>query len=194
MGNRSIAHVGRTANAMKACLLIIDVQTALFAESPPPADADNIIERINALAGRARDGGTKVIVIHHEEPGPELEYNSAGWQTDPRLHVEADDLHVRKATVDSFLDTTLEAYLRDNGIDHLTICGYATEFCIDTTVRRAAALGYQVTLASDAHTTQDKPDLSAELIRRHHNRTLANATFKAPIVVRPSAELWRSMC
>ncbi|MEO6004569.1 MAG: cysteine hydrolase family protein [Opitutus sp.] len=175
---------------MKSCLLIIDVQTALFAESPTPADADVVIERINALAGRARARGLKVIVVHHEEPSSELEYNSAGWQTDPRLHVQPGDLHVRKTTVDSFLETTLESILRDAAIDHLTICGYATEFCIDTTVRRAASLGYEVTLASDAHTTQDKPDLSAELIRRHHNRTLANAAFKSPIKVCPSDQLW----
>jgi nicotinamidase-related amidase len=45
---------------------------------------------------------------------------------------------------------------------------------VDTTVRRAAGLGYSVELVSDAHTTHDKSHASAEQIRAHHNATLQN--------------------
>lgn len=64
--------------------------------------------------------------------------------------------------------------LSNHGIQQLIICGYATEFCIDTTVRSAAAHGYNIVLASDAHTTHDKDHLSAHIIRDHHNRTLSS--------------------
>ncbi|WP_335340099.1 isochorismatase family protein [Collimonas pratensis] len=59
-------------------------------------------------------------------------------------------------------------------VDHLVICGYASEFCVDTTVRSAAAQGYPVTLVSDAHTTHDKPHASGQQIRTHENATLPN--------------------
>ena len=57
-----------------------------------------------------------------------------------------------------------------------------TEFCVDTTTRRALAAGYPVVLVADAHTPEDKPHLSAAQIIRHHNETLANITSFGPQV------------
>ena len=77
----------------------------------------------------------------------------------------------------------MAALLAGLGVEHLIVCGYATEFCVDTTIRQAAALGYAITLAADAHTTHDKPHASGELIRRHHNATLSSIeSFGVPIV------------
>ena len=76
--------------------------------------------------------------------------------------------------------TNLEEILKSKGIDNLVICGYASEFCVDTTVRRAAALGFTVSLVSDAHTTHDKDHVSASKIREHHNCTLPNITSFGP--------------
>jgi nicotinamidase-related amidase len=157
---------------MKTCLLVIDLQAGLFAETPHPADADETIARINALADRARSRGVPVIYVHHEEPG--LEFGTAAWKLDTRVHSQPGDLSFRKKTVDSFFETELQQLLAQHAITHLTICGYATEFCVDTTSRRAIALGYPVTLISDGHTTQDRPYLSAALIRRHHTETLTS--------------------
>lgn len=177
---------------MKTALLVIDLQTGLFAEEPPPSEADAVIERINALAERARAQGDPVIFVQHEEPGTAWAFGAAGWDLDPRVKVCDSDLRLRKTTLDSFLDSPLQSMLAAHDVDRLTVCGYATEFCVDTTVRRAAALGYSVTLVSDGHTTQDKPYLSAALIRRHHNETLAEVTsFRGKISVAPAASLWK---
>ena len=81
---------------------------------------------------------------------------------------------------DSFLRTNLEDILNSKGINDLIICGYASEFCVDTTVRRAAALGFAVSLVSDAHTTHDKDHASAVKIREHHNCTLPNISSFGP--------------
>jgi hypothetical protein len=43
-----------------------------------------------------------------------------------------------------------------------------------TACRAAVALGYQVTLLSDAHSTFDSPVLTAEQIVAHHNSTLGD--------------------
>jgi len=62
------------------------------------------------------------------------------------------------------------------GVNKLVVCGYASEFCVDTTVRRAAGFGYPVILVSDAHTTHDKAHATGSKIREHHNVTLSNVS------------------
>ena len=55
-----------------------------------------------------------------------------------------------------------------------------SEYCDDTTTRRALALGYPVVLVSDGHSTLDNDVLPAELIIKHHNSTLVNVTSFGP--------------
>ncbi|MNP87043.1 Isochorismatase family protein [compost metagenome] len=50
-----------------------------------------------------------------------------------------------------------------------------TQYCVDTSCRVAAELGFKPVLVSDAHTCMDTPGLSAEAIVAHHNSTLAGA-------------------
>ena len=65
---------------MNTALLVIDVQAALFESNPPPGDADGVIQRINALAERARALSVPVIYVHHERAGTPLAADSPGWQ------------------------------------------------------------------------------------------------------------------
>jgi nicotinamidase-related amidase len=51
---------------------------------------------------------------------------------------------------------------------------------VDTTVRRSAALGFEVTLVADAHTTHDRPHATAAAIRAHENATLPDITSFGP--------------
>jgi nicotinamidase-related amidase len=96
------------------------------------------------------------------------------------LHVQPADTRICKTTPDSFLRTELAEQLARWCTSRLIICGYASEFCVDTTARRALALGWSVTLAADAHTTHDKPHLSAAQIRAHHNATLPDISSFGP--------------
>ncbi|MBA2676594.1 cysteine hydrolase family protein [Ramlibacter sp.] len=176
---------------MKQALLVIDVQRGLFDAAPRPDEADAVVDRINALAARARAAGVPVVFVQHEEgEGSDLAHRSPGWQLEQRLAVESTDVHVRKTTPDSFLRTELGPLLERWGTQQVVVCGYATEFCVDTTTRRAAALGYRVILAADAHTTHDKPHATARQIRAHHNATLAAiGSFGRPIVARAAADI-----
>lgn len=64
-----------------------------------------------------------------------------------------------------------------------------TEFCVDTTCRRALSLGFDVTLVSDADTTKDAL-LPAEQIIKHHNSILpAVAHPDRRLIVKPSREI-----
>ena len=171
-------------------LIVIDVQAALFNPLPRPFEADAVLARINGLTARARAAGVPVVWVQHERDQHALAHGSPGWALADALRTAAEDHCVRKTTPDSFLRTGLADWLAARGLRHLVVCGYATEFCIDTSSRRAAGLGLAVTLAADAHTTHDKPHASGAQIRAHHNATLPDLTsFGVPIRALPSAEI-----
>ncbi len=157
-----------------SAVLIIDVQRGLFEDNPKPYETDDFIHKINNITSKARSSKIPVIFIQHECEVDLLEYKSESWNLLPELYVINSDYKVRKTTPDSFLNTKLNDILKALGVTNLVICGYASEFCVDTTVRRSAALGYNVQLVSDAHTTHDKEHSSAKQIIEHHNHTLSS--------------------
>ena len=173
---------------MSSALLVIDVQNEFWRTAPGPVLADEVVARINVLATRARQQAAPVIFVQHEVRRGRPVHGSEGWVLVPELDVRQGDHVVRKTTPDSFLRTDLGELLATLEVTHLVVCGYATEFCVDTTVRRAAALGYDVTLAADAHTTHDKPHASAAQIRAHHNATLPGITSFGPRIIARMAD------
>ena len=174
---------------MKTAVLVIDVQRGLCDDPPRPHEAHEVMQRINALTGRARAAGAPVAFIQHEN-AIDLEFDSERWQLAGALDTDSRDARIRKTTPDSFLRTPLEAWLSEHGVKRVVVCGYSSEFCGDTTVRRAAALGYHVVLAADAHTSHDKPHATGAKIREHHNATLSDITsFGVPIRAVASAEV-----
>jgi nicotinamidase-related amidase len=165
---------------MSTALLVIDVQRGLFDSEPRPFEADAVIARINVLTARARVADVPIVFVQHESAA--LPVGSDAWRFAAGLYIESRDAVVRKATPDAFLRTELLDLLTTWHIDHVVVCGYACEFCVDTTTRRAAALGYRVTLAADAHTTHDKPHATAAQIRAHENATLPDLTSFGPTI------------
>jgi nicotinamidase-related amidase len=167
-------------------LLVIDVQQAMFAEDDPVYGGAELLAAIGDLLAKARTAEVPVIYIQHNGgPGHPLEPGSAGWPIHPAIAPAAGELVVGKATPDSFHETTLQAALESRGIVKLVVAGIQTELCVDTTCRRAASLGYQTTLARDAHSTWDSRTLSAAQIIAHHNDTL-KGWFVTP---RPASEI-----
>jgi nicotinamidase-related amidase len=153
-------------------LLIIDVQVGLV-ELIPAEIRSSVLSRIKTLLSRARAAGLPVIYIQHEGPkGHPLETHTKGWEIHPSIKPLGSEAVVRKRESDSFFETPLQEELKKRGIKHLVIAGGMTEYCVDTTCRRATSLGYDVTLARDAHFTRDNSVLTAENIIAHHNFVL----------------------
>ena len=165
-----------------AAVVVIDVQRGLFDVEPRPYEADEVVDRINRLADKARSAGAPVVFVQHETRAPGLAFGSDAWQLARGLVFVEGDVLIRKTTPDAYLRTPLEGELVGRGIERVVICGYATEFCVDTTARRSAALGFPVILAADAHTTQDKGHAKAVRIRVHHNATLSSVTSFGPAI------------
>jgi len=155
---------------MTQALLIIDVQAGLFLSEPAPYQASAVLLRINELVQRARAAGVAVIFIQHDGPvGSALEPECLGWQLHPGLLRGERDWLLRKTASDAFYRTELKALLDRLSVTELIVTGYASEFCVDTTIRRAASEGFDVCVVSDAHSTKDRPVLRAEQIIAHLN-------------------------
>ena len=160
-------------------VLVIDVQVGLFQTDPPPFEASKVIARINSVTAKARTVGVPVVFVRHDGPpdGKWLVPDSAGWQLHPELKRDAGELVIRKTTGNAFYGTDLENVLRSRGILSLVIVGYATDFCVDSTLRNAVSKDFKVFVVSDAHTTNDGPALKAALIRQHFNWIWAENSF-----------------
>jgi nicotinamidase-related amidase len=173
---------------MKQAVLVIDVQQGLCEAPEATFDCAGTISRINLVTRKARNAGVPVIYVQHESESGFLEYKSEAWQLAHGLEALPTDLYLRKRTPDSFLRTGLERLLKDHRIERLVICGMHTEFCVDTTTRRALALGFPVVLVSDAHTTAGNTALSPRQVIAHHNITLTNITSFGPRAMAVTSE------
>ncbi len=171
-------------------LLVIDVQVAVIAGETPAWEHEAVLGRIAGLLERARATGTPVIYVQHEEEGyPPLTPGAGGWQIHPAIAPLETEPRVRKRARDSFYDTTLEAELAARGVGKLVVCGCATDYCVDTTVRSALSHGYPVTLVGDAHTTNDSATLTAPQIIAHVNASVTGINPDHESVVVPAAEV-----
>lgn len=153
---------------MNSALLIIDFQNTIFTD-PPAFDAKPVLRRIGVLIEKARNAGTPVIFVQHEEPDSAWRARSESWEFPRAIAPRSGDFVFAKTSCDAFRNTGLQAHLAAHGIRRVFICGYATDFCIDTNVRRAASLELETVVVSDAHTTRDRPHLAAQQIIEHHN-------------------------
>jgi nicotinamidase-related amidase len=110
-----------------------------------------------------------VWVQHHSE---QLQPGSEEWRIVPELDPGESEPVVEKAYGDSFEDTNLESILADLGIGRLVVVGAQTDACIRSTLHGALVRGYDTTLVSDAHTTEDLSQWGApapELVIAHTN-------------------------
>lgn len=160
---------------MATALVIIDVQQGFFTLPQPPHDGERIVERIASLLERARGREVPVFHVQHDGgPGHILEHETPGWRLHPRLAPTDAEHVIEKRHSSAFHGTDLHDLLSGSNIDRIVVAGMQTEYCVDSSCRAAAALGYSVLLARDAHTTLDTPALSAAQIIAHHNLTLGN--------------------
>lgn len=171
-------------------LLIIDMQVGPFAETPR-LDAPSMIQRINRLSDSFRSQGKPVIFIQHD--GSKEDYlfpGSPEWQILPDLIRSDSDKLIGKNANDAFYRTELENYLQEKGINELVICGCATDFCVNATVHSALVKDFNLTVVSDAHTTGDRPGLTARQLIDFHNWLWPNlAATEGKITLKQTAEL-----
>jgi nicotinamidase-related amidase len=170
-------------------LLVVDMQVGLR-NGEPKHDLHGVIERINRLAAKVRErSGTVIFVQHCGGKGDDFEPQTPGWALLPELVRYPADIVVSKSLNDPFAGTELQARLREIGPDRLMITGWATDLCVDTTVRSAIANHHDVVVVTDGHTLSDRPHLDAVSVIRHHHWIWSNLITQRSIRLASTDEL-----
>lgn len=170
-------------------IVVVDMQVGLL-KGPSKRDLHGVVDRINRLTESVRArSGTAIFVQHCGRAGDEFEPETPGWAFLPELRRAQTDVVVRKTLNDSFARTELNAILEKLAPDRVLIAGWATDFCVDATVRSAVSHGYNVVAVADGHTVSDRPDLDARTIIRHHNRIWSNLITDRSVMVVSTDEL-----
>lgn len=139
-----------------SALLVIDVQRGVMAAS---VDSDRVVATIARLVEKARAADVPVVWVQHSSD--ELPVDSEVWQYVPELVAADGEPVVRKTYGDSFEDTELEEVLAARGVGRLVVAGAQTDACIRSTLHGGFTRGYDVTLVTDAHTTEDLSEWGA---------------------------------
>jgi nicotinamidase-related amidase len=131
-------------------VLVIDVQNGVVGDA---YERDTVVANVGAVVDKARAADVPVVWVQHSSEN--LAHGSEQWEIVPELSPDEGEPHVDKRYPDSFEETTLETVLADLAVGHLLVVGAQTDECVRSTLHGALVRGYDATLVSDAHTTED---------------------------------------
>jgi nicotinamidase-related amidase len=138
-------------NRPNTALLVVDVQNGVV-EGAHARDA--VVANISSLVEKARREQIPVVWVQHSDD--HLARGSDDWRIVPELAPDDAEPLVEKSYGDSFEGTSLETVLSGLGVGRLVVVGAQTDACVRSTLHGAFARGYDATLVSDAHTTEDQ--------------------------------------
>lgn len=143
---------------MNRALLVIDVQREYFEGAFPIRHPVGHLEAILEVMDAARGAGVPTVVVRHHQPDPQspvFRKDSDLWQLHEEVEKRPRDVLIDKQLPGSFTGTPLDEFLKERGIDTVSIAGYMTQVCCDTTARQAFHRGYNVEFLRDATGTLD---------------------------------------
>ena len=156
----------------KTALLIIDLQIGVQPENDQLCNLTNVLNGVNQRIRLHRETNNPIIFVQHNDN--DLLLNSPKWELFPTLDAKETDIYIDKTHANSFYQTELTEQLKKLNITTLEICGVQTEYCVDTTVRMAHGLGYQLFMKKGLTTTLNSELLDAKTIIEHHENLWNN--------------------
>lgn len=159
----------------KRGLLVIDVQNDYFSGPMTITHPPGSFEKILRAMDGAKQAGVPIVMIQTAIPRPDAKVfkkGTPGWELHPEVARRHNDVLIHKELPGSFTGTNLEEWLRDHGIDTVTICGYMTQMCDDTTSRQAVHLGFSVEFLSDATGTLAFKNAAGEVTAEELHRAV----------------------
>ena len=143
-------------NRPHTALLVIDVQNSVVEKAH---ERDAVVTNVGSLVEKARREKVPVVWVQHNDD--DLPRGSDDWRIVPELSPGDAEPLVEKSYGDAFEDTDLETVLSGLGVGRLVVVGAQTDACIRCTLHGAFTRGYDATLVSDAHTTEDNTEYGA---------------------------------
>ena len=176
---------------MKRALLVIDVQNEYFTGALPITHPAGHLEGILRTVDSALERDVPVVVIQHTftaSDKPFFRKGTDGWQLHPEIAARPRSHWIEKELPGSFTGTGLEEWLRDREIDTVSVSGYMTHMCCDTTARQAAHRGFRVEFLSDATGTLPVKNSAGEVTAEELHRSILCAQQMLLSEVLPSSE------
>lgn len=146
----------------KTALIVVDLQKGVvsLASAHP---MDDVVARASALTRAFRRHGLPVVLVNVAGGAPgrtERALVRGALPPDwadliPELNTQPGDYKVTKLTWGAFANTDLDALLKEIGVTQVVLAGVASSIGVETTAREAYALGFNVTIATDAITDRD---------------------------------------
>jgi len=137
-------------NRPNTALIVVDVQNDVVKAA---YQRNAIVANIGRVVDKAR--AARVPVLWVQQTDERFARGSKAWRIVPELTPAPGEPTIEKEYGDSFEATGLESALQQLGVGRLVVVGAQTDACIRATLHGAFVRGYDVTLVSDAHTTED---------------------------------------
>jgi nicotinamidase-related amidase len=134
----------------RSVLLVVDFQVGVVKDA---WDAPRVGANVARAVERARAEGVPVLWVQHEDD--DRPRGSAQWQFAPELVPAEGEFRVYKKYNSAFEETPLEAELARLGATRIVLAGAMSTWCIRTAAYATLERGYDLTLISDGHTTND---------------------------------------
>jgi len=171
----------KPAKLSKSALIVVDAQREYLDGKVPLSGIEDALVQIKEVLSRARKEKSPIFhIVHHTAPGaPIFDPESEMSHIIDAVKPEGDEPVISKNLPSSFVNTNLEKFLRDAGMEDLVITGFMTHMCINATTRSAVDLGFHPTIIASACATRDLPspsgkDIPAETVHQSNLASLAD--------------------
>lgn len=173
-------------------LIVIDVQNEYVSGKLPIEfpEVEASLGNIARAMDEARKSGVTVIVVQHSAPAGSSLFarGGDGWGLHEVVSTRPRDHLVEKKLPDAFVGTGLADCLDDHGIDTLSVTGYMTQNCIDSTIRHAFHRGMAVEFLSDAAGTASFANAAGSATAEEIHRAFCVAMQARFAAVLPTAQ------
>ena len=172
---------------MTRALLVIDVQREYFDGALPVSYPVGHLDSILGVMDSAAQAKVPTAVIRHHQADANsriFRLNSEMWQLHPDVAARPRDVLIDKQLPGSFTNTKLGEWIEKMAVDTVSIAGYMTHMCCDTTARQAFHRGLTVEFIRDATGTLDVENQAgaATAEQLHVSTLVAQQMFLSEVV------------
>jgi nicotinamidase-related amidase len=174
---REITGLGHTPGTIgKSALILIDCQNTYREGVMQLEGVEPALVHCQSLLSRFRDAGRPVIHIQHDAgAGSPYDVGNRIGAIADLVKPQSGEPVVVKNYPSSFEKTNLDDLLKRYGVEDITLAGFMTHVCVNSTARAAFNHGYRATVVGEATATRSLPNPAGGVVsaKELHEASLA---------------------